>query len=226
MAGSEATTAPRRSGAHVPSGTRLVSLWLAVDLIEAARAAYLFDFYADPANNPFTWVSWVGRCLDTHNASTVDERAEHSYTRDTRATCRSFELPVATLDAVHQAIASETESQGHFVAVSHYAAAAIHRGVESARQRAGGPLPAAPTRLPDLQPIARRHRDAESRRQELRLRRHLVTAQANAIVEQLHSDAWVNLGNESLATLTARRNLLRRTEQVLASVAASLDVTA
>jgi hypothetical protein len=223
MTASDLKTAPR-SDSHLPPGTRYVALWLAADLVEASRAAFLCDFYADPANGPVTLVSWVTRAVDAHNSSTIAERAEHSYSRNTRGVYRTFYLPVATVEAMHQAIAAETKASGRFVAVSHYMAAAIHRSVQSTRRRVGGPLPAAPTRLPDLRPVARRHREAESCRQEVRLRRHLVQVQADAITKQLRSDEWVNLDSESLAELTARRKLLQRGEQTLAAVLRSLDV--
>ena len=113
-----------------------------------AKAAYLADW--QNGGTADTFAKWIAAVLLDHAQLTPAQRAGLTLPErsDGAGSTRSFALPAAVHDAVRAAIVADQDA-GRWVSASTWAAVAVHAAVHAAEQRAGGPLPAPPARLPN-----------------------------------------------------------------------------
>lgn len=132
-----------------PQRRRLGIYWnLAV--LDEARAAYVADLDGldDP---PVGFARWVEDALRAHNARTPERRAELAAELDDLSPGPGGPRPIwlddQTVEAVGRAVRDDRRA-GNIRSTSDYATEAVRLAAAAARERAGGQLPPAPTRLP------------------------------------------------------------------------------
>lgn len=142
------TDAPAPQRAPRGEGARRLGIYFHPADFTAAKAAYLADW--QNGGQADTFAAWIGGVLAGHAQLSPAQRARAALPprRGGGGSTRSFALAPAVHDAVRAAVLADQEA-GRWVSASTWAAAAIHAAVQAAEQRADGPLPAPPARLPN-----------------------------------------------------------------------------
>lgn len=126
-------------------------IYLQAGTFAAAKSAYIADFETVAAS-PDTFAAWLAGVLDRHARRSPQARASLAEQLPGETVGggvnRAFVLPVATVEAMHEAIGADRRS-GTTTSRSQFASVAIRSAIEEARRRAGGELPPAPARLPN-----------------------------------------------------------------------------
>ncbi len=133
------------------SSQERTGIYLQAATFAAAKSAYIADFET-VAGSPDTFGGWLAGVLDRHARRSSRSRAALSDRLPAETVGggvnRAFILPAATVQAMHEAIASDRRA-GSIASRSQFASVAIRSAIEDSRGRAGGELPPAPARLPN-----------------------------------------------------------------------------
>lgn len=143
-------TQRRRAPAGGANPTTRIGIYFHPEDFTAAKAAYLAD-WSSGHGDADTFARWIAHTLDTHAARTPAQRADLARPDRTEAgsgSTRSFNLPDDTVERARAAIVQDQKAN-RWVSVSDWCGDAVATAVEAARERAGGDLPAPPTRLPN-----------------------------------------------------------------------------
>ena len=147
-AASTTAASPPRTPAGAGRDARRLGIYFHPADFTNAKAAYLAAWQA--GGQADTFAVWIAAVLVDHAQLDPAQRAAFvlPVRSDGSGSTRSFALPQSVHDAVRAAVVADQDA-GRWVSASTWAAVAVHAAVHVAEQRAGGPLPAPPARLPN-----------------------------------------------------------------------------
>ncbi len=143
-----ATPAGTTPAARVP-----LSISVRPEDLELAKAAYMADWMREGRYDGFP--KWLGAAIRQHAALTPNERAEIEARRPPKQTSRglkrAFLMDPRDLEVLRQGLRDDLAT-GRYESEANWCADAMRVAVERARDRSGGALPKAPSRLPNRMP--------------------------------------------------------------------------
>ena len=137
-----------------PATVRLGGYWQPITF-DAGRSAYIADLDNQP-DSPDTIAGWVDRAIRKH-AQLSPTRREQITSRlpeedkQPRGVSRSFDITEVAMAAMETALVDDRR-HGRLLSRNQFVAEAVRAATEEARNRNGGTLPPAPSRLPNRPP--------------------------------------------------------------------------
>jgi hypothetical protein len=135
-------------------GVTVLSITVRPEDLELAKAAYMADWISQGLHDRFP--DWLGAAVQQHAALNAAERARIANERPPKTTKRglkrAFKMNPADVEAMRRTIADDFRTTGMYLSEADWCGDALRVAINAARQRAGGELPPAPTRLPNRMP--------------------------------------------------------------------------
>ncbi len=131
-----------------------LSISLRPEELEAAKAAYMADWMHQGRYDGFP--RWIGAAIREHANLTPEQRAQVEAARPPKQTKRGvkrvFLMDPHDVKILRQGLRQDLTVTGRYSSEANWCADAMRVAVDLARERAGGTLPKAPSRLPNRMP--------------------------------------------------------------------------